>query len=196
MCVAGLTLLDSDNTVLGNLTHSVSKEFTNLRIVVGRDSGDLLYLVIVVADHLSIVLDVVHNLSDSLVDTALQVHWVCTGSHVLKAFVDYSLCQDCSCGSTITSIIAGLACNALHELCASVLELILKFHLFSHRNTILSNLWCAELLLNNDVASLRTECNLYCVSQLIDSVLKELAGICIEFNNLCHFILSLLFFLL
>ena len=83
--------LDSDDTILRNLAHCVSQEFTNLSIIVGRNSSHLLNLIIVVIYLLSMFLDEGNDSSYSLVNTTLQVHWVCTCSNVLQA-----LCYDLS----------------------------------------------------------------------------------------------------
>ena len=131
-------------------------------------------------------LDVVDDLGHGLVNTALQIHWVGTGGDVLQTLCDDSLSQDGSCGGTVAGVVTRLAGYALDELSASVLELILKFYLFGDGDTVLGDLRSTEFLLDDDVAALRTECNLYGVGQLVNTSLDEVAGFCIVFNNLCH----------
>ena len=128
-----------------------------------------------------------HNSCNCLVDTTLEVHRVGTCCNVLQALSNDSLCEDGSCCSTVTSIVTSLACNALYELCASVLELVVKLHFLSNGNTVLSDLGSTELLLDNYVAAFRAKCNLYGVSQLVDTVLKQVACIYIVFNLFSHF---------
>ena len=55
--ITALGLLDCDDTVLCNLTHSIGNELANLAVVVGRNCGNLLNLVIVVAHSLALLLD-------------------------------------------------------------------------------------------------------------------------------------------
>ena len=123
--ITALALLDSDDTILRNLAHCVSQEFTNLSIIVGRNGSNLLNLIIVVVYLLSMFLDEGNNSSYSLVNTTLQVHWVCTCSNVLQALCYDSLSQDSSSCCTITGIITSLAGNALNKLSTSIFEFIL-----------------------------------------------------------------------
>ncbi len=190
--VAALALLDGDDTILRNLAHSVSQELTNLSVVVGRNSGNLLNLVIVVIHLLSMSLDVLHDSSHSLVDTTLQVHWVGTCGNVLQALVYDSLSQDSSGSCTITCVIASLAGYTLYELSACVLKLVLQFYFLGNGNTILSNLRSTKLLFDYHVAALRSESYLHCVSQLIDTLLQEVASIHIVFNIFSHDLYSML----
>ena len=131
-------------------------------------------------------LDIVDDLSHSLVNTTLQIHWVGTCGDVLQTLCDDGLCQDGSCGGTVTGVVTCLAGNTLDKLSAGVLELILELYLLSDGDTVLGDLWSTEFLLDDDVAALRTECNLYGVGQLVNTSLDEVAGFCIVFDNLCH----------
>ena len=69
---------------------------------------------------------------------------------------------------------------------ASVLELILELNLLCYRYTVLSDLRSTELLLDNYVAALRTKCYLYCICQLVHTLLHSIAGLNIEFDIFCH----------
>ena len=135
------------------------------------------------------VVDVSHYGCHGLVDTALQVHGVGTCGDVLESLGDDGLCEDGGSSSTITCIIASLACHALDELCAGVLKLVLKLHLLGYGHAVLRYLRSTELLLDNHVAALRTECHLHCVCQLVYTSFEELAGIYIIFYFLCHDVL-------
>ena len=106
--IAALRLLNGDNAILRNLTHSVSQQFTNLFIVVGRNSCYLLNLIVVVIYLLSVLLDKVYNSLHCLVNTTLQVHGVCTCSNVLQTYINNTLCKDSSSSCTITSIVTSL----------------------------------------------------------------------------------------
>ena len=108
MSVAALALLDSDNTVLADLTESLSQQLTDFLVVVGRNGSNLLNLVVVVIDALGILLDEVNNALHCLVDTTLQVHRIGTGGHVLQTLGHDSLCQDCCSSRTVAGIVASL----------------------------------------------------------------------------------------
>ena len=127
---------------------------------------------------------------NSLVDTTLQVHRIGTGSNVLQAFGYDGLCKDGSGCCTVAGIIASLACYALDELGTCVLKLVLKLHFLSHGNTVLSDLRSTELLLDNYIATFRTECNLNSISQFVYTVLQQVAGIYIVFNLFSHDFMS------
>ena len=184
--VAALRLFNGDNTVLAYLAESLSQQLTNLRVVVGADGSHLLNLVIVVVHLLGVLLDIVNDCSNSLVDTTLQVHRVGTGGDVLQTDVDDALGQDGSRCRTVAGIVARLRGNALQQLSTCILELVLQLNLLSHGDTVLRNLRSTKLLLNNHVTSLRAECYLHCICQLIHAVLQQVAGIHIEFNIFCH----------
>ncbi len=186
MRVAALRLLDGDHAILRNLAESLGQKLTDLRIVVGADGSHLLNLVVVVVHLLGILLDIVNDGIHGLVDTALQVHGVGSGGHVLQALGHDGLCQDGSGGGSVAGIVASLRGHALHELCTSVLEVVFELNLLRHGHAVLRNLGSAELLLNHHVAALRTKCHLNCVSQLIHAMLQQVAGFNIEFDIFCH----------
>ena len=140
------------------------------------------------------VLDEGNDSSHSLVDTTLQVHRIGTGSNVLQALSNDGLSQDGSCCCTVTCVITCLAGNTLNELSTSILKLILQFHFLGYGNTILGNLRSTKLLFDYYVAALRTKSYLYCVSQLIDTLLQEVASIHIVFNIFSHNIFFLRIF--
>ena len=108
MGITALALLDGDHTVLADLTHSLCEKLTNLLIVVGRYSSNLLNLVVVVAYLLSTLGNMVGHSLHCLVDTTLQIHRVSTSGHILQTLGHDSLCEDGSGGGTITSVVASL----------------------------------------------------------------------------------------
>ena len=127
-----------------------------------------------------------------LINTTLEIHWVSTSCNILQPFSNDSLCKDSCCCRTITSIVTSLACNTLNELCTCILEVIFKFYFLSNGDSIFSDLRSTKLFTNNNITSLRTECYLYCVCQLVYTTLQEFTRICIEFYLFCHFLYSLL----
>ena len=186
MSVTAFTFLNSDDTILRNLTESLSKELTNLRVVVCRNGSHLFNLVVVVVHLFSILLDIINNSIHSLVNTTFQIHRISTSCYILQTFIYDSLCQNCCSCCSITSIITSLRSNALYQLGTRILEVIFKFNFLSYGYTILGNLWSTKLLLNHNVTSFRTKCHFNCISQLIHAILKQVAGLNIEFNIFCH----------
>ena len=186
VCVTALALLNGDDAVFRHLAHGVGKQFAYFLVVVGTHGSHLLNLVVVVVHLLSHACDVVDHSGDGLVDTALQVHGVGTCGDVLQSLGNDRLCQHGSSGGAVAGIVAGLRGHALHELCASVLEAVFEFDFLGYGDTVLGNLGSTEFLLNHYVASLRAEGHLYCVGQLVDTLLEEVASLNIEFNVFCH----------
>ena len=184
--VAALGLLDGDDTVLADLLHGIGQELANLGVVVGTHSSHLLDLLVVVTHLLGLCLDVLHDSLDGLVDTALQIHGIGTGGDILQSLAYDGLSQYGSRGGTVAGIVTRLAGHALHELCTCILEGVCQFYFLGHGDTVLGDVGSTELLLDDDVASLGTQGDLYCVSQLIYALLHLLAGVNIEFDIFCH----------
>ena len=133
-----------------------------------------------------LALDGLNSSCNSLFDTALQTHWVCTGCDVAHALVNDCLCEHSCCCGSVTGDIICLGGDFLHELCAHVLEWIVEFDFLRDGNTVVSDGWCAELLIENDVASLRSERDLHCIGQLVHASLESATRLVIEFQLLCH----------
>ena len=187
-CVTTLGFFDGDDAVLAYFLHGISKELADFRVVVGAYGSHLFNLMIVGSNGFRLLFDALDDSSDCLVNTALQVHWIGTCSHVLQAFAYDSLSQYGCCGCSVACIVASLACHALNELCTSVLESVCELHFFSDCDAILSDLRSAELLLDDNVATLRTESHLDCICQLVNALLHHIAGFEVKFNIFCHFI--------
>ncbi len=181
-----LCLLDGDYTLVIYLCHSLGNELTNLLIVVCRDCRHLLNLIEVRAYNLALLLQRLHNLLNRSVDTALQVHGVCTGSHILDAHRDKRLRKNRSRSCAITGIVVGLRRHLTHHLRTHVGERILQLHLLGYRNTILGNLRRTKLLVDNHVATLGAKCHLHSVAQRINTIFEKLASLYIISNLLCH----------
>ena len=132
------------------------------------------------------VLDICYNGCNGLVDTTLEVHRISTCGDVLQSNVHDALCEDGGGGCSVAGVVTSLAGYALHELGACVLKVVLEFNLLSHCHSVLCNLGSTKFLLNNHVAALRTECHLDCISQLVNALLQQFAGVGIEFYFFCH----------
>ena len=146
----------------------------------------MLYLLVVAAHLLRHFLDFTYNGTYGLVDTALQVHGIGTGSHVAQTLANDGLSQYGSSRRAVASVVAGLRGHALNQLCTSVLESISQFYFLGHGHAVLRNLGRTELLFYNHVPALRAEGYLHCICQLIDALLHQVAGLEIESNIFCH----------
>ena len=171
MGLCALGLLDGDDTLLVDLAHSLGDELTDIVVVVCRYRSHLLDLGDVVADLLTLLAELGHNSRHGLVDTALQIHRVSTCGDVLQTYTDNGLCQYGCGGRTVAGVVVGLRGNLLDHLRAHVCKRILKLNLLGYGYTVLGHLRSAELLVDNDVASLGAESYLHGVAQRVDTLL-------------------------
>ncbi len=155
--VSALGLLDSDDTVFLDLLHGCCDDVTNLLVVVSAHACHVANLLQVITHFLRLCLDAGNDSLDGLVNTALDIHGVGSSGNILQALVDDGLCEHCCCGGAIAGVVVGLGSDLLDELSADVLELVLELHLTSHTHTILGDVWCAILLVQDDIASFRTK---------------------------------------
>ena len=184
--VTALSFFDGDNTVLANLLHGVSQKLTNLGVVVGTNGSNLLNLLIVVTYLLCLLLNVGNNGSGSLVDTTLQVHGVGACSNVFQTFTYDSLSQYGSGCCSVTGIVTSLAGNTLYQLSTCILEGVCQLDFLSNCYTILGNLRCTKLLLDNHITTLGAQCNLNGICQTVNALLHLLASVNIVFNIFSH----------
>ena len=193
MSLGTLSLLDGDHTLLIDLAHRLSDQLTDICVVVSRDGCNLLDLSDVLTDSLALLFERLNDRSNSLVDTALQIHRVCTCGYILQTDTDDSLSQH-GCGRrTVTCVVVGLRSNLLNHLRTHICERVLQLDLLSNRNTVLGYLRSTELLVDDHVTTLRTERYLHCIAQRIDTLFEQLARLNIIFNLFCHsFVLSFL----
>ena len=186
MRVGTLGFLDGDHTLVIDLGHRLGDQLADVVVVVGRDRSHLLDLREVRADLLALCTQRLDNLGHGLVDTALEVHRVGTGGHVLQAHTDDRLCKHRCRRCSVTGIVVGLRSDLLDHLCTHVGECILELNLLGDRHTVLGDLGSTELLVDNHVATLGAQRYLHCVRQRIDTLLEEFARLDIVFDILCH----------
>ena len=186
MRLRSLSLLDGDDAFLVDFAHRLGDQLTDRVVVVGRDRADLLDLVDVAADFLTLLAQILHDDGYGLVDAALQVHRVGAGSHVLNAYAHDSLCQHRSGRRTVSGVVGRLRGHFLDHLGAHVGDRVFQLDLLGYGYTVLGHLRRTELLVDNDVAAFRAEGDLHCVSQRVDAFLEQLAGFGIVFDLFCH----------
>ena len=192
MGLGTLGLLDGDHAFVVDLGHRLGDQLTDRLVVVGRNGGYLLDLGEIRTDLLALLLERLHDRRNGLVDTALQVHRVGPGRHVLQADADDRLRQHGCGGRTVARIVVGLRSDFADHLGAHVGESVLQFHLLGHRHTVLGDLRSAEFLVDDHVAAFGTERYLNGVRQRVDTLLEQFARLYVIFNILCHDCLSIL----
>ena len=123
---------------------------------------------------------------DCALDAAADDHGVCTCGDVLHAFTDECLCEQGSGGGTVAGCIVGLGSNFTNELCAHVFHSVFQFDLLCDGNTVVGDQRSAVLLVENDVAALRTDGDFDGVSELIDTAEQSVSGFDAVYDFLCH----------
>src|SRR5690606_32692442 len=121
--------------------------------------------------------ELLDDVSNCEVDTALQVHRVHASGNSLVAFLNDCLGQNGSGGGAVTSKVVGLRSNFADQLGTHVLELVLKLDFLGDRDTVLGDARSAEGLVDNDVTTLRAERYLDSVCKDVDATQHTLAGI-------------------
>jgi hypothetical protein len=106
---------------------------------------------------------------DGLVDAALERHRVCAGSHGLDALAVDRLGEHGCGGGAVAGHVGGLRSDLAHHLRAHVLERVAELDLLGDGDAVLGDGRRAELLLDDDVASLGAERDLHRVGQNVDS---------------------------
>lgn len=122
----------------------------------------------------------------ALVDAAFHIHRIGTGGHILQSVGDDGLSQHGSGGCAVACVVAGLRGHFLHELCAHVLEGILKLYLACYAHTVLGDVRCTIFLVDDHIATLRAECHFHCVGKCVDAFLELFASLYVEFDFFCH----------
>src|SRR5262249_49147930 len=109
-----------------------------------------------------------------------------SGSHGLHAFAEDRLRQHGRGGGAVTCNIGGLGSNLAHHLRAHVLERVLQLDFLCHGHAVLGNGRRTKLLLDDDVAALRTERHLHCVSEYVDATKNRLTRLLAMYDLLSH----------
>ncbi len=122
-----------------------------------------------------------------LLDTATHLHRVRTSSYETETVCNHCLGEDRCRGRTVTGDIVGLVRNFLGKLCTHVLEWVVKLDLFCDCHTVIRDRGRSPLLLEDDVAALRTERHLDGIRERVHARLEAATGLIIETNFLgCH----------
>ena len=182
--VGNLLVGNQDNTVSGNLFHSLSNQLAD-GLIAGRDCSytrDICRAL----DLLRVLLDCIDCGLNALCDALAHNHRVCTSSNILHALANDSLCQNGSGGGAVACQIIGLGSNFLDQLCAHVLKRIVQLDVLGNGHTVVGDQRSAEFLVQNNIAALRTQSYLNRISQLVYAAAQCTASFLAEKNLLCH----------
>ena len=179
-----LGFLDGDDAVLADLLHRFRDDPADRLVAVCRDGADLRDCR--AAHRLRLLLQLGNDDLDGLLDPALQLHRVGAGDDVLRAFAEDRLREHGGRGGAVTRDVGRLARDLANHLGAHVLERILQVDFLGDGHAVLGDGGGAELLVEDDVASLRAKGDLDRVGEGIDAAQDRLPRLLTVNNLLCH----------
>ncbi len=109
-------------------------------------------------------LNIVDHCLNGLLDALLNDHGVGTGGYVLKTLAHNRLGEQGRGGRAVAGYVLGLGSYFLDQLGAHVLKGILKFDFAGNGHAVTGDEGCAKFLIKDDIATLRAESNLNCIS--------------------------------
>ena len=165
-----LALFDGDDAVLADLVHHLGDDLADFRIR-GADGGDGRDLLAVV-DRAGLLGDLGHDGLDGGLDAALDDHRVGPGGHDAEALGDHRLAEDDRGGRAVAGDVVGLGRDFLEQLRAHVLERVVELDVASDGHAVVGDRRRAELLVEDDVAALRTDRDLDGVGEAVDAALE------------------------
>src|SRR6059058_330202 len=140
--------------------------------------------VLAARDVLRLRLEVLDNAVDRGLDAALQRHRVRAGRDVLHALADDRLREDRRRRGAVTGDVVRRRGDLAHELCTLVLEDVLDLDLARDRDAVVRDGGSAELLVEHDVAPLRTKRDLDRVTEDVHAALERATRILVELQLL------------
>ncbi len=179
-----LALLDRDDAVLADLVHHVRDQLTDFAVL-GADGchGRDLFLGADVVGH---VADGLRYLLRGRVDAALEQHWVGARGDVLQTFIHDRLGQDGGGGGPVARDVVGLGRGFLQKLRAHILVRVFQLDFLRHGHAVVGDCGSTELLVDGDVAALRTERSRNGVRQRVNANLQTAARIFAKSELLSH----------
>jgi len=186
-----LGLLHGDDPVLAHLVHGLGENLAHGLVVVGRDGADLGDLLLV-ADLLGHLFQLVHDQGDPLVDPVLQGHGVHPRNHELGPLAVDRLGQHRGGGGAVAGLVGGLGGHLLDHLGPHVLELVLQFDLLGHGDAVLGDLRRTPGFVDNHVTTPGAQSDLHRVGERIDPLHDPPAGFHVVFDFLCSHVCNLL----
>ena len=183
----GLGFFNRDDAFVADLLHGFSDVETDLLVAVCGDRADLRDF-FRGRDLLGLGLEILDDVGNGEIDTALQVHRVHAGCNGLVAFANDGLGKNGSSRGAVTGDVVGLRSDFADHLGAHVFELVVQFDFLGDRNAVLGDARSAEGLVDDDVAALRAERDLHGVSENVDAAQHLFARCAAELDFFsCHF---------
>ena len=179
----GLGFFNRDDAFIADLFHGLGNHFADLGFAIGGKRANLRHFGRS-GDLAGLGFKLGHDMGNCLVDTALKVHRVHAGGNRLRTFAHDSLCKHGCSGGAVARRVIGLGGNFAHHLRAHIFELVSQFDFLRYRHTVLGDARRAEAFVDDDIAALGTEGDLYSVGQDIHAAEHPLPRVGAELNVL------------
>jgi hypothetical protein len=166
MSLRGLAFFDGDHPVLADLLEGVGHQFADRLVVVGRDAGDLLHLLLG-GELLRDGVQMAHDGFDRLIDAALDGHRVGAGGDVPQAFLVERQGQDGGRRGAVAGDVAGLLSDGVDQLGTHVLERVGQVDLLADRDAVFRHRRPAKALVEDHVAAGRPQGDPHRMGQLV-----------------------------
>ena len=179
--IKALAVFDRDHAFLADLFHGLGDDVADLSVGVRADGADLSHF-LVGRGGLGDLLQFFDGGGNGLVDTALQIHRIHAGSHILHAFVNDGLSEHRGGRRTVAGVVVGLRSHFAHHLGAHAFKLVLEVDFLSNGNAVLRDERTAEGAFEHHVAALGPQRNLHRVGERVDTANHADAGVITEKN--------------
>ena len=168
-----------DGAVLADFVHGVGNNFADRLVPVSGHRRDLSDLG-AVTDLLRDLAELSNNGFHSLVDAALERGRVRAGRDIAETFPVDGLSEHGRGGGAVTSDIGSLGGDFANELGAHVFIRIFELDFLGHGHTILGDRRAAEFLVEDDVASARSERRFHSAREFLDAAEKRMPRVLIK----------------
>jgi hypothetical protein len=185
-----LALSDSDSSVGTELLEDTGDQATDVSITVSGDSGDVHDLILAL-DGDRLLLESVDDLFDGHLDTSAEVHWVHASGNRFAALLEDGTGEDGRRGSSITSLVVGLAGNLLDKIGTDVVVAVAELNVLGNSNTVLGNLWHSKSSVEDNITAAWSESDLDGVCEHLASLQHEGTGFSSELDVLASEVESL-----
>ena len=129
-------------------------------------------------------------MATAVVDAALESHGIEAGGHGLEAFLHDAVGEDGGRSGAVAGDVVGLGGDFLEELGAHVLVGVLELDFLGYRNAVLGDGGRAELFVEEDIAALGSEGDLYRLGDSLDADEELAPRVFTEQDLLGHSLLS------
>ena len=156
--LAAAALFNRDHPIFTDFEKCFGEDLTDRRVVIARDCGDLLdFFPILVVNLLRLLTNLGRNCLTGRCDSARECHRICTRRNHLQTLAINRFGENGRGRGSITCDVVGLACRLFDELAGEILVRVIQFDIFGDSHTVFRDLWRTPALIQNGVATARSQ---------------------------------------